>query len=161
MTDQLSRFAKRRALISGIIAGIANIIILYFALNGKAEVPLFAFAAEKWNHSLIGALIPRALVISIAVTFTTVWVTLKAHSEGGISKIPWIRLTLIKALVRAVQAFIFVLALAFILRGLFPTYAEISTSIVIPVVAVFAGAVASYMTYSAVLSTESLLHPGG
>jgi len=160
MTDRLTKFAKRRAIISGIVAAILNVIILYLALSGKSQVPLFAFVAEKWNHSLIGALIPRALIISIAVTFTTVWVTLKAHSEEGIGKIPWIRITLVKALVKAVQAFIFVLALAFILRGLFPTYAEISTSIVIPLVAAFAGGVASYMTYSAVLSTESLLHPG-
>jgi len=159
MTDKLIAFAKRRALISGIVAGVLNATILYFVLSGKSQVPLFAFVAEKWNHSLIGALVPRALVISIVITFTTVWITLKAHSQGGIHNIPWVRITLIKALVRSVLAFIFVLALALLLRATYPTYAEISTSIVIPVVAVFAGVVASYMTYSAVLSTESLLHP--
>lgn len=159
MSEKLITFAKRRALTSGIAAGIVNVIILYFALNGESEVPLFALVAEKWNHSLIGALIPRALIISIVVTFVTVWVTLKAHNEEDAGDIPWIRITLIKALIRAVQAFVYVLGLALLLRALYPTYAEISTSIVIPVVAVFAGAVASYMTYSAVLSTESLLHP--
>jgi hypothetical protein len=159
MTDKLIAFAKRRALISGIVAGVLNVIILYFALSGKSQVPLFALVADKWNHSLIGALVPRALVISIVITFTTVWITLKAHSQGGIHNIPWVRITLIKALIRSVLAFIFVLALALLLRATYPTYAEISTSIVIPVVAVFAGVVASYMTYSTVLSTESLLHP--
>lgn len=160
MSEKLIKFAKRRALISGIAAVIVNIIILYIALMGKTEVPLFALVAEKWNHSFIGALIPRALVISIVVTFATVWITLKSHKEEGAGDIPWFRITLIKALFRSVLAFIFVLALALILRAAYPAYAEISTSIVIPVVAVFAGAVASYMTYAAVLSTESFLHPG-
>ncbi len=160
MSEILIKFAKRRALTSGIAAGIVNIVILYFALMGKTEVPLFALVAEKWNHSLIGALIPRALIISIAVTFVTVWITLKTHKEEGAGDIPWFRITLIKALFRAVLAFIFVLGLALLLRAAFPKYAEISTYIVIPAVAVFAGAVASYMTYAAVLSTESFLHPG-
>lgn len=160
MTHNLTAFAKKRALISFIAAGALNVIILLFALSGKTEVPLFALEAEKWNHSFIGALIPRALVISIVVTFLTVWITLKAHKNGGPGDIPWFRITLIKALIRAILAFIFVLALALILRAAYPTYAEISTSIVIPAVAVFAGAVASYMTYAAVLSTESFLHPG-
>ena len=160
MTDKLLKFAKRRALISGIAAGVLNVIILYFALSGKSQVPLFALVAEKWNHSLIGALVPRALVISIFVTLLTVWITLKAHSEEYAGRVPWFRITLITALIRAVLAFIFVLALALILRALYPTYAEISTFIVMPAVGVFAGAVASYMTYSAVLSTASLLHPG-
>ena len=157
MPEKLSTFAKRRAVISGIAAGIINMIILYIALRGTTNVSLFALEAEKWNHSLIGAFIPRALVISIVITFTTVWATLKAHSEDGLESIPWIKITLIKALVRALLAFLFVLALALILRGLFPTYAVISTSLVIPLVSVFAGAVAFYMTYSAVLSTEGMV----
>lgn len=157
MSEKLRTFAKRRAVASGIAAGIVNLIILYIALRETGHVPLFALMAEKWNHSLIGAFIPRALVISIVITFTTVWATLKAHSEDGLENIPWIKITLIKALIRALLAFLFVLALALILRGLFPAYAVISTSLVIPLVGVFAGAVAFYMTYSAVLSTEGMV----
>ena len=159
MPTDLIKFAKKRAIVSFIVAAAVNALILYFALSKEAEIPLFALVAENWRHSLIGALMPRALVISILVTFVTVWLTLKKHSKDEMGYIPWFRITLITALVRAVLAFIFVVGFALLLRAAYPTYAEISTSIVIPAVAVFAGVVAAYMTYAAVLTTESLLYP--
>lgn len=157
MAHDFTAFAKKRALISFVVAGLINAVVLLLALSGKSEVPLFALSAEKWNQSFIGALIPRALVISIIVTFLTVWITLKAHT-GDAERVPWFRITLITAVIRSILAFILVLGLAFVLRAMYPSYAEASTTIVIPLVALFAGAVAAYMTYSAVLTTENILH---
>ena len=159
MPDKLRAFARRRAVISAALAGAANLIILYFVLHSKAEVPIFALVADKWSHSLVGALIPRALIICVAVTFTTIWATIKAHYEDRFNEIPWVKITLIKALVRAVYAFFLFLALTLILWGLFPAQTTIPTSFVIPIVALFAAATAYYMTYSTVLSAESMIRP--
>jgi len=159
MPDKLRAFARRRAVISAVIAGAVNLIILYFVLHSKAEVPIFALVADKWSHSLVGALIPRALIICVAVTFTTIWATIKAHYEDLFNEVPWVKITLIKALVRAVYAFFLFLALTLILRGLFPAQTTVPTSFVIPIVALFAAATAYYMTYSTVLSAESMIPP--
>jgi len=47
--------------------------------------------------------------------------------------------------------------LAFTLRILFPTYATLSISVVIPIVGIFAALVAFSMTLSAVYSTGKML----
>ena len=160
--NNLRSFATKRAITSGIISGIVNIVIVYLALKGKGEVPLFASVAEMWNHSLIGALIPRSLVLSFIITITTVRATLKeiARNSGQVSsqsKPSWIKITLRKALIRAIIAFALVLLLAFTLRILLPTYATLSVSVVIPIVGIFAGLVAFSMTHAAVISTSRIL----
>jgi hypothetical protein len=161
--NNLRTFATKRAILSACIAAIINLIIVYFALKGEADVPLFASVAEIWNHSLIGALIPRSLVLSFIVTITTVFATAKEASKKSknlsikIKNVPWIKIALRKAVIRALIAFILVLLLAFILRILFPTYATLPISVVIPVVGFFAALVAFSMTYSVVLSTSKML----
>ena len=164
MAGTLGSFAIRRALFSSIIAGCLNLIIVYFALRGEGEVPLFAAVADIWNHSLIGALIPRSIVISFLVTIVTFIATIKEVSKNKeeranrLGGIPWLKIAIRKALFRALVAFLLIIGLALVLRALFPTYATLSVSIVIPIVAIFAGLVAFSMTYSAVFSTGKMLH---
>lgn len=161
--NNLRSFAIRRAITSAIIAGLVNMIIVYFALKGKGDVPLFASVAEIWNHSLIGALIPRSLVLSFIITITTVFATVKEAStkseniSNKLEKTSWIKIALRKAVIRALIAFVLVLLLAFALRILFPTYATLSVSVVIPIVGIFAGLVAFSMTHAAVYSTGKML----
>ena len=161
--NNLRSFAIRRAITSAIIAGLVNLIIVYFALKGKGEVPLFASVAEIWNHSLIGALIPRSLVLSFIITITTVFATVKEAStkseniSNKLEKTSWIKIALRKAVISALIAFILVILLAFILRTVSPTYATLSVSIVIPFVGIFAALVAFSMTYAAVFSTGRIL----
>ncbi len=163
MNLNLRNFAIKRATFSACAAGIINLIIVYFALRGKGEVPLFASVAEIWNHSLIGALIPRSLVLSFIITITTVTATIKESSRKSenisnkIKRTSWIKIVLRKAVIRALIAFVLVLLLAFTLRILFPTYATLSVSIVIPLVGIFAALVAFSMTYAAVFSTGRIL----
>lgn len=163
MELSLKKFALRRAALSALGAGIVNLLIVYFSLKPDGFVPLFAAVADLWNHSLIGALIPRSIVISFLITITTVFATVKeaSHKSENIAKklnrSHWLKIALRKALLRALIAFLSVIALALLLRVLFPTYATLSVSIVIPVVAIFAGLVAFSMTYSAVLSTGKML----
>jgi len=161
--NNLRSFAIRRAITSAIIAGLVNLIIVYFSLRGIDDVPLFASVAEIWNHSLIGALIPRSLVLSFIITITTVFATVKEAStkseniSNKLEKTSWIKIALRKAVMRALIAFVLVLLLAFTLRILFPTYATLSVSVVIPIVGIFAGLVAFSMTHSAVYSTGKML----
>jgi hypothetical protein len=161
--NNLRTFAAKRAVLSACVAGIINSIIVYFALQGKADVPLFASVAEIWNHSLIGALIPRSLVLSFIVTITTVFATVKEASRKSenisikIKNASWIKIALRKAVIRALIAFILVLLLAFTLRILFPTYATLPVSVVIPIVGFFAALIAFSMTYAVVLSTSKIL----
>jgi len=163
MAHNLRTFAVKRAVLSASVAAIINIIIVYFALQGKSDVPLFASVAEIWNHSLIGALIPRSLIISFIITITTVFATAKEASRKSenisikIKNASWIKAVIKKALIRALIAFILVLMLAFTLRILFPTYATLSISVVIPIVGIFAALVAFSMTLSAVYSTGKML----
>ena len=163
MAVTLKSFAIRRAVLSFLVAGMINLAIVYFSLRGEGEVPLFAAVADIWNHSLIGALIPRSLVISFLVTIATFIATIKEVSKNNAERairlkgIPWIKIAIRKALIRALIAFLLVIALAFVLRALFPTYTVLSVSIVIPTVAIFAGLVAFSMTYSAVLTTGKIL----
>ncbi|MEX0999857.1 MAG: hypothetical protein WD000_07865 [Thermodesulfobacteriota bacterium] len=163
MAHNLRTFAVKRAVLSASVAAIINIIIVYYALKGKTDVPLFASVAEIWNHSLIGALIPRSLIISFIITITTVFATAKEASRKSenisikIKNVSWIKTVIKKALIRALIAFILVLMLAFILRILFPTYATLSVSVVIPIVGIFAALVAFSMTLSAVYSTGKML----
>jgi len=163
MEFDLKKFAFKRAIISAIAAGIVNLIIIYFTLRSDGKVPLFAAVADIWNHSLIGALIPRSIVISLFITITTVYATAKEvsrHSKqisSRLQKTPWIKIALQKALLRALIAFIFVIFIAYVLRILFPIYAELSVSVVIPVVGLFAALIAFSMTYAAVFSTGEIL----
>lgn len=60
-------------------------------------------------------------------------------------------------MIRALIAFVLVLLLALTLRILFPTYATLSVSVVIPIVGIFAGLVAFSMTHAAVYSTGKML----
>ncbi len=163
MAHNLRTFAIKRAVLSASVAAIINIIIVYYVLKGKTDVPLFASVAEIWNHSLIGALIPRSLIISFIITIITVFATAKEASRKSenisikIKNVSWIKTVIKKALIRALIAFILVLMLAFILRILFPTYATLSVSVVIPIVGIFAALVAFSMTLSAVYSTGKML----
>lgn len=163
MNLKLKQFALKRAVISAVAAGVINLIIVYVALHGKGEVPLFASVAEIWNHSLIGALIPRSIVISFLITITTMYATAKEVSTSSkeislkFKKSSWIKITVRKALLRALIAFISVIVLAYILRAIFPTYATLCVSVVIPIVGIFAGLVAFSMTYSAVFSAGKIL----
>ena len=162
MTHNLGSFALRRAVSSSVVAAILNLIIVYFALKGKGEVPLFAAVADIWNHSLIGALIPRSLVISFLVTIATFVATIKEVSKTNVERAsklkgkPWIKIAIRKALSHALVAFLLVIGLALMLRVLFPTYATLSVSVVIPIAAIFAGLVAFSMTYSAVFSAGKI-----
>jgi len=163
MAHNLRTFAVKRAVLSASIAAIINLIIVYFVLKGKSEVPLFASVAEIWNHSLIGALIPRSLVLSFIITITTVFATAKEASRKSenfsikIKNAPWIKIVIMKALIHALIAFILVLILAITLRILFPIYSTLSVSVVIPVVGIFAALVAFSMTLAAVYSTGKML----
>jgi magnesium-transporting ATPase (P-type) len=149
-----------------VAAGIVNLIIIYFTLRSDGKVPLFAAVADIWNHSLIGALIPRSIVISLIITITTVYTTAKEASSHSLEiasrlqKTPWIKMALRKALFRALIAFIFVILLAYVLRMFFPIYSELSVSLVIPIVGLFAAFIAFSMTYAAVLSTGKILEEG-
>ena len=163
MALKLKQFALKRGIFSACIAGIINLIIVYIALNGEGKVPLFASVAEIWNHSLIGALIPRSIFISFIITVTTMFATAKEVSNKSkdlslkLNKSSWIKIALQEALIRALIAFISVIVLAYILRWLFPTYATLSVKVVIPIVGIFAALVAFSMTYSAVFSTGKIL----
>ncbi len=77
--------------------------------------------------------------------------------SNKLEKTSWIKIALRKAVIRALIAFVLVLLLAFTLRILFPTYATLSVSIVIPLVGIFAALVAFSMTYAAVFSTGRIL----
>lgn len=161
--DYLRSFATRRAITSALVAGLANLAIAYFSLRGIGEVPLFAAVADIWNQSLIGALIPRSLVLSFIITITTFFATVKeaSNKSGTVSKklkkISWIKIATKKALTQALIAFLLVLLLALTLRLLFPAYATLPVSVVIPVVGIFAALVAFSMTHSAVYSTGKVL----
>ena len=150
-------------MLSASVAAIINIIIVYFALQGKPDVPLFASIAEIWDLSLIGALIPRSIFISFIITITTIFATVKEVSSKSkdislkLKKSSWIKIAVRKALIQALIAFISVIVLAYILRLLFPTYATLSVSVVIPIVEIFAALVAFSMTLSAVYSTGKML----
>jgi hypothetical protein len=167
MEFNLKKFAFKRAIISAIAAGIINLIIIYFSLRSYGKVPLFAAVADIWNHSLIGALIPRSIVISLIITITTVYTTANEasrhskHISSRLQKTPWIKIALRKAIIRALIAFISVILLAYVLRMLFPIYAELSVSVIIPIVGLFAALIAFSMTYSAVLSTGRILDSDG
>jgi len=163
MALKLKKFALKRGIFSACVAGVVNIIIVYLALRGKGEVPLFASVAEIWNHSLIGALVPRSIIISFIITVTTMYATAKEVSTKSVDvstkleKTSWIKIALQRALVRALIAFISVIVFAYILRLIFPAYATLSVGIVIPFVGIFASIVAFSMTYSAVFSTGKIL----
>ncbi len=163
MAKTLRSFAIRRAVLSSIAAAIINLLIVYLVLRGKGEVPLFATVAEIWNHSLIGALIPRSLAISFLVTIATFIATIKkvsknkADTAARLKGITWMKIAIRQAFIRALIALLLVIAFALVLRALFPTYAVLSVSIVIPTVAIFAGLVAFSMTYSAVFTTGKIL----
>jgi len=163
MEINLKKFAVKRSILSAFAAGIVNSIIVYFTLAPEGNVPLFASVAEIWHHSLIGALIPRSIVISLIITITTVFATVREATGNfeviskKLNKTLWIKIATKTALIRALIAFILVILLASILRLLYPTYATLPASAVIPVVGIFSALIAFSMTYSAVVSTGKIL----
>ncbi|MCK5392603.1 MAG: hypothetical protein KAJ31_09250 [Deltaproteobacteria bacterium] len=100
---------------------------------------------------------------SFIITITTVIATVKEASRKSenisnkLEKTSLIKIALRKAVIRALIAFVLVLLLALTLRILFPTYATLSVSVVIPIVGIFAGLVAFSMTHAAVYSTGKML----
>jgi hypothetical protein len=64
----LKQFASKRAGAAAVVAGLVNALVVHLVLSGIPEVPIFALVAEHWKQSLIGALIPRAVLISLVAT---------------------------------------------------------------------------------------------
>jgi len=159
MTEEklsLRQFAQKRAVTGATVAGLLNGLIVHLSLRGTSEVPIFALVAEEWKHSLLGALVPRALLISLLVTVLTVWATVKSRSAGTLDPpiapdVPWVGRTLRLALKRAAYGFGLVLGIALVLRLLLPKYSVVSAGWVTLLVALFAAAIAFLMSYTAVI----------
>jgi len=154
----LKQFASKRAATGAIVAGVLNAQVVYLALLWIAEVPNFALVAEHWKQSLIGALIPRAVLISLLVTFVTVWATVKSRTAGDVDPpldpdVPWVGRTLKVGLTRSVYGFLLVLAIALLLRVLLPTYTVVPATWIVVLVALFAAGIAYLMSYTIVLKT--------
>jgi hypothetical protein len=154
----IRRFAARRAATAAVVAGLLNGLIVHFSLSGLSTVPIFALVAENWKHSLVGALIPRAALISMLVTFMTVWATVRSHAAGKFhapidAGAPWVGKTLKIGLTRSVYGILLVLAISLVLRALLPAYTAVSTGWVTVFVTLFAAAIAYIMAYRAVLKT--------
>lgn len=159
----LKQFAAKRAVIGAIVAGVLNIMVVYFSLSGIPDVPLFAMEADVWKHSLIGALIPRAVVISLLITFTTVWATVKSRSAGNVHppierNVKWVGRTIKICIMRAISAFVLVAAIALLLRLLFPSWAALSNTLTTLLVGVFAAVIAFLMSYTAVLRSVKVFN---
>ncbi len=154
----IRRFAEKRAATAAIIAGLLNALIVHLSLSGLSKVPIFALVAENWTQSLVGALIPRAALISMLVTFMTVWATVRSHAAGKLrapidAGAPWVGKTLKIGLTRSAFGILVVLAISLVLRALLPTYTVVSTGWVTVFVTLFAAAIAYVMAYRAVLKT--------
>jgi len=154
----LNQFASKRATTGAVVAGLVNALVVYLSLSGLPEVPIFALVAEHWKQSLIGALIPRAVLISLLVTFMTVWATVRSRTAGDVDPpldpdVPWVGRTLKVGLTRSVYGFLLVLAIALLLRVLLPTYTTVPSTWVVVLVALFAAGIAYLMSYTLVLKT--------
>jgi hypothetical protein len=152
----LEEFARKKAITGAVVAGLLNAVLVHLSLKGTAAVPIFALVAVEWKKSLMGALIPRALLISLLVTIVTVWATVKSRRSGEVhppldKNVPWFRRTLILALKRAAYGFLLVMAIALVLRVLLPKYTTVPSGEVTLLVALFAGAMAFIMSYTAVM----------
>jgi hypothetical protein len=154
----LKQFASKRAATGAGVAGLVNALVVYLSLSRLAEVPVFALVAEHWKQSLIGALIPRAVLISLLVTIVTVWATVRSRAAGSVHPpidpgVSWLGRTVKVGLTRSVYGFLLVLAIALVLRALLPTYTAIPSIWVVVLVALFAAGIAYLMSYTAVLRT--------
>jgi hypothetical protein len=154
----IRRFAAKRAATAAVVAGLLNALIIHFSLSELSRVPIFALVAENWKQSLVGALVPRAALISILVTFMTVWATVRSHAAGKLrapidAGAPWVGKTLKIGLTRSVYGIVIVVAISLVLRALLPAYTAVSTGWVTVFVTLFASALAYVMAYRAVLKT--------
>jgi hypothetical protein len=154
----LKQFAAKRAATAAVVAAVINALLVYLTLAGIPEVPIFALVAEHWNHSLIGALVPRAVLVSLLVTFVTVWATVRSRMAGEVHPPlapgePWVGRTLKIGLTRSAYGFLLVLAIALLLRVLLPTYTAVPPAWVVVLVALFAAGIAYLMSYTAVLKS--------
>lgn len=152
----LKEFARKRGTTGGVVAGLLNGLLAHLSLKGTAAVPIFALVAADWKVSLIGALIPRALAISVLVTIVTVWATVRSRKAGEVHPpldqgVAWFGRTLKLALKRAVYGFLLVLAIALLLRVLLPKYSAVPPGEATLIVALFASAIAFTMSYTAVI----------
>jgi hypothetical protein len=152
----LRQFAEKRAATGAVTAGLVNALVVHLSLSGLSEVPIFALVAEHWKQSLIGALVPRAVLISLLVTIMTVWATIKSRSAGSVHPpidpgVPWFGNTLTIGLTRSAYGLVLVLSIAVILRALLPTYTSVPSAWVTVLVALFAAGIAYLMSYTAVM----------
>jgi len=152
----IKQFAEKRAATGAVAAGLVNALVVYLSLSGLSEVPIFALVAEHWKQSLIGALVPRAVLISLLVTVMTVWATVRSRAAGTVHPpldpgAPWFGITMKIGLMRSLYGFLVVVGIALVLRVLLPTYTSVPPVWVIGVVALFAGGIAYVMAYTAVL----------
>ncbi len=154
----LRAFAAKRAASGAVTAGLVNALVVYLSLGDLQQVPIFALVAEHWKQSLIGALVPRAVLISLLVTLMTVWATVKSRVAGEVHPpidpgVTWFKPTLKIGLIRSVFAFFAVVVIALVLRALLPTYTTVPSTWVMVLVALFAAGIAYLMSYTAVLKT--------
>jgi hypothetical protein len=158
----LRQFAEKRAATGAVTAGLVNALVVHLSLSGLSEVPIFALVAEHWKQSLVGALVPRAVLISLLVTIMTVWATVKSRAAGTVHPpiepgVPWLGRTLKVGLTRSVYGLLLVLAIALVLRALLPTYTSVPSTWVTVLVGLFAAGIAYLMSYTAVMRVAQLV----
>ncbi len=160
MSVNIKDFAyKKQAPTDAAVNGVLNGIVTYFLLSGYAAVPVLSPPGGDFSHSLLGTLVPPAIVIAFVISLLTSKATVKKRIKGEVTPplsagVSWARRAWQQGLARAILN-------VFVVYGLGAMIMQISPDIQVPrlaaaiIVFFMAGVIAYIESVSAVLRTPN------
>jgi hypothetical protein len=155
-------FKKQGPLDAGVNA-LLNIVITWFMLGGVASVPVISPPGSEFSKSLLGTLVPPAVIIAFAISILTTKITVGKRVKGEVlpplkAGTPWLKRALWWGLFRSVINVLVVYGVGGIIIQFAPG-AEVSRATAAATVGLIAGLLAYVEAVTAVLRTPNAQSP--
>ena len=162
MSKTIKDFAyKVQGPIDASINAVLNGVLTYFMLSGFSEIPVFSAPGGDFAHSLLGTLVPPAVMIAFIVSMMTTNATIKKRIKGDVlppleASVKWKSKTFKRGALRAIVNVLVVYGIGGIIVQFSPdiTISRIGAALI---VAVIAALIAYIDSVSAIFRTPHAL----
>lgn len=151
-------FKKQGPLDAGVTA-LLNIVITWFLLGGVTSVPVISPPGSEFSKSLLGTLVPPAVIIAFAISILTTKIAVGKRIKGDVlpplkAGTPWLKHALLWGLFRSVINVLVVYGVGGIIVQFAPV-AQVSRMAAAVTVGIVAGLLAYIEAVTAVLRTPN------
>lgn len=97
---------KRQAVTDAIVNAIINMTVTWFVVGAHASLPVISAPGSEFALSLLGSLVPPAVVIAFLISIITTKMTINKRVKGHVlppleAGTPWLRKALMWGAIRA------------------------------------------------------------